>query len=78
MTKQAWLKIINALLGLTISLIALSVLLYRWIPNPWQGSEALSELHEISGMAFFVLVLIHLFLNGQWLKSAYGLSRRKK
>jgi len=52
-------------------LVVMSVFLYKVIPGSLNGSELMSDLHGMSGMMFFILVLIHFILNYKWVKLNY-------
>lgn len=77
MKKQSALKIINVILFLSFLLTAVSMILYRWGPADTRGTMLLYTLHSYSGIVFFILIIIHLLLNGIWIKNNY-FKRRKK
>jgi len=77
MKKQSALKIINVILFLSFLLAAVSMILYRWGPADTQGTILLYALHSYSGIVFFILIIIHVLLNGIWIKNNY-FKRRKQ
>ena len=73
--KQIFLKFVNVILILTFSLVAFSMILYRWGPESIRWSEGLYKIHETSGIIFFFVVLFHFILNWTWIRSAYLIKR---
>jgi len=67
------LKILNPLLFLALLVTIVAMVLYKVL-----GADSVREIHEISGTVFFILGLIHVFLNRQWIKSQIlGIKPRK-
>ena len=71
MKKQSALKIVNIFLLVFFLLAAVSMILYRWGPSNLQGTMSLYTLHSYSGIFFFLVGIIHLLLNGTWIKNTY-------
>ncbi len=71
MKRLKILKVVNVLLILDFVLILISLLFYKYIPGDLNGSEVMSEFHELTGMIFIILGLIHLVLNYNWIALNY-------
>jgi hypothetical protein len=71
MKKQNALKVINLLMITDVIVIVFALVFYKAIPSALQGSEAMAEIHEISGAIFIILAIIHFILNFNWIKSMY-------
>lgn len=76
MKKIVFLKGINLLLIFDFLLLFISILFYKVIPGDLNGSEIMSEMHETTGMIFFLLAILHVILNFGWIKANY-LKRKK-
>jgi len=76
MKKQGLLKFLNIVLLIAFSLVALSMILYRWGTESLQGSETMVEIHETAGTVFFFVAILHLILNWTWIQNTY-LKRKK-
>ena len=77
MKKQKILKVLNILLILSFIVTALSLIFYKFIPSEIQGSEFLYKTHELAGIIFIIVGVLHLILNFSWVKTMY-LRRKKK
>ena len=71
MKKQKMLKFLNIFLIISFVITALSLIFYKFIPSEIQGSEFLSEMHEIAGMVMIILGILHFILNFNWVKAVY-------
>ncbi len=78
MSKQKFLKIVN--LGLIIAFIGVagSIAIYKFFPGTLRYNETVGEIHEIFGMAFNFLAILHLFLNWQWIRSTFFKSGKRR
>jgi uncharacterized membrane protein YkvI len=65
MNQAKLLKIVNVLLFLSVLTQVTTVVIFKTIG----GSEAIGELHEINGYVFIALIITHLVLNWNWIKS---------
>lgn len=72
MNKSAILKYLNPLLGLLFLLQASSGLMLKLAPNKIAG-----EIHELLGPIFVIVVLLHFYLNYNWIKSTYFKGKKK-
>ncbi|MCF7832368.1 MAG: hypothetical protein K9N05_02175 [Candidatus Marinimicrobia bacterium] len=61
------LKIINPLLGVTF----LTVIVVLGIMKLGKVTHDLIEVHEIAGIVFLSLLVIHIILNRKWFKSLF-------
>ena len=77
MKRLKILKVVNVLLILDFVLILISLLFYKYIPGDLNGSEVMSEFHELTGMIFIMLGILHLILNFNWIKSSYFNKKKK-
>ena len=76
--KTTALKFINSVLAILLLCTVLGVALYKFGPSVWRGSEALSEFHEVCGMLFFFVGLIHIYYNWHWVKiNILGIKKQK-
>lgn len=66
--KNNALKFINPILALLFVLTIIFVVLYKFGPMAWRGSESLGELHEFCGALFFFVALIHIYFNWAWIR----------
>ncbi|MDD4310740.1 MAG: hypothetical protein PHO32_10190 [Candidatus Cloacimonetes bacterium] len=66
--KNTALKFINPILAILVLLTFIFVVLYKFGPLAWRGSETLAQLHAFSGSIFFFVALIHLYYNWGWVK----------
>ncbi len=64
MNKKIILKRVNIILFLDFTVLALSGLLNRFIPY-----EIFRFLHPVAGGLMVLLVIMHLYLNWNWVKS---------
>ena len=64
--KQTALKIVNPLLGLFIINQALTGTFHLYLSN-----RVFRFLHEWSGLALFVLSILHVVLNWGWIKAQF-------
>ncbi len=67
--KNTALKFINPVLALFFLLTMISMVLYKFGPSSWRGSETLGEVHEFAGIIFFIVALIHLYYNWSWVRT---------
>ncbi len=74
----ALLKVVNIILIFSFIVTMATILLYRFIPSPLQGSEILFHLHSISGLVFGTSAIVHIVLNWKWFKSSYLKPKIKK
>ncbi len=72
MMKQKILRFVNFLLFIVLLVLAISVVMYKIT----QGDEIWSELHEQFGIAFFVLIIGHIYLNWGWIKTTFFKKRK--
>lgn len=64
------LKILNPLLFIAFLTALAAVLIYKIALFPaLQGSETVYQIHETAGIVFFLLAILHLTLNWNWVKS---------
>jgi len=79
MSNLRYLKILNPILALFFFVTIKTVLLYKFSPiETLQGSEMLYKIHEIAGIIFFLLAILHLFLNWNWVKTQiFGIKPQK-
>lgn len=68
MKKLVYLRIVNVLMVLAFLTLLVSILLYNTIPSDLNGNYTIYLIHIYTGMAFFVLGILHLILNWQWVK----------
>jgi hypothetical protein len=71
MKRQKILKVLNIFLILAFLTVLVSIALYRWIPSDLRGSMLLYDIHQYSGIAFFVIGGLHLIFNWNWVKNVY-------
>lgn len=76
MNKLKWLRILNIFVVLAFLNVAISIGLYLYAPG-LQGNETLGELHEIGGKIFFILIVLHVILNWNWIQTQY-LKKKKE
>lgn len=70
MTKAKALKVVNALLGLVFLGVAIPGLIQTIAPGAIPYSQ-FRQIHPFMGTTFVVLILIHLYLNFNWIKANY-------
>lgn len=76
--KVTALKFINSVLAILLLCTVTGVFLYKFGPTAWRGSEALAEFHEVCGLLFFCVGLIHLYYNWHWVKlNIFGKKSKK-
>ena len=61
------LRIVNFLLMLVFSIVSLTGILQYLFPRLFY----FGPIHKPFGLVFFILVLIHVFLNRVWIKANY-------
>lgn len=66
MNKAKILKIINLLLALLFLWVAGTAIFHTMIPY-----EVFKKLHPMGGYLFVLLAIIHLILNGAWIKNSF-------
>ena len=73
------LKILNPLLFIALLVTIVAMVLYK-VPGRYQyDSDSVGKIHEIAGIVFFILALLHIYLNWQWIKSqVFGIKPKKK
>ncbi len=72
------LKYLNPLLLVAFLSTVIAMVLYK-LPGALNGSEFIGEMHEISGIVFTVLVLLHVYFNWGWVKiQIFGIKPNKK
>ena len=62
------LKVLNPLLLIAFIVVGVAVALYK-IPGELQGTEQMGKLHELAGIAFLALAVLHIILNWKWIKT---------
>ncbi|MFO7659507.1 MAG: DUF4405 domain-containing protein [Candidatus Cloacimonadaceae bacterium] len=74
------LKILNPLLFIVFLTSLLAVTIYKIALFPaLQGSETVYQIHETAGIVFFILAVLHLILNWNWIKSQiFGIKNKPK
>jgi len=60
------LKILNPILFILLILQFLTGILQEKL-----AGEALSEIHEVTGIVLFLLILVHIILNRRWIMGTY-------
>lgn len=76
--KNKALKFINPILFILLLTVFVSMLLYKLGPDHLKYSESMSELHTFAGVLFFIVGIIHIYLNWSWIKSnLIGKSKKK-
>ena len=78
MKKQSMLRILNVLLAVAFLSVSIAVLLYYWGPFDWRGHGVLYILHQVSGISFIVIAILHLILNWNWVLRAYFTKKKKR
>lgn len=70
MNKQAMLKWVNALMGITLLMTAGGGLVRKFFPDviPYSTFRA---LHPNAGVVLVVLICLHIWLNFGWIRSTY-------
>ncbi len=58
------LKVLNPVLFLALLVTIIAMLLYK-VPGALQWNETVAKIHEISGIIFFLLGILHIILNRQ-------------
>ena len=80
MSNQKLLKILNPILALTFLAAAIAIALLR--TNAISSSEVnniVYKFHEIGGQIFILLVILHIILNWNWVKSQiFGIKAKPK
>ncbi len=61
------LKVLNPLLFICFLVTLTSMLLYK-LPGRFQYSELAVDLHTWFGIAFFILAILHIYLNWSWIR----------
>ena len=64
--NNKWLRILNPLLFLTVTVQIITVLGIKLFPN-----KMFYELHGFFGMVLIVLILVHFTLNFGWVKANF-------
>lgn len=67
--KNKALKIINPILFALLLTVFLSMILYKFGPAHLKYSESMSDLHTYAGAMFFIVGIIHIYLNWFWIKT---------
>jgi len=80
MTNQKFLKILNPILVIDFLVVIIAVSIYKYpLIASLQGSESIYKIHEIAGIIFFMLGILHLTLNWNWVKSQiFGIKAKSK
>ncbi|MCF7857737.1 MAG: hypothetical protein K9N07_00225 [Candidatus Cloacimonetes bacterium] len=78
MNKPKALKFLNVFLILAFLIAVLALIFYKFIPTALQGSEFLYAAHEIAGVSFIILGIIHFTLNFSWVKMMYFKKKKNK
>ncbi|MBN1129543.1 MAG: DUF4405 domain-containing protein [Chitinispirillaceae bacterium] len=68
MKKAALLKTTNLLIALAFAVLALSSGMAKMFPDLAIPSFT---IHEYAGYLFFVLAIIHIYLNWTWIRSTF-------
>jgi len=76
MKKLTMLKIVNGLIGTLVSILAITAFSIKFLNVYSVFNISFTSLHSSLGIAFFVLILSHIFLNFNWIKANY-LSKKK-
>lgn len=77
--KNSALKFINPILATLFLTTIVFVMLYKFGPAAWRGTEALGELHEFSGALFAFVALIHIYFNWGWIRiNIFGIKAKHK
>jgi len=72
MNKLKMLRIVNIFVILDFLVIATAILLYLFAPiESLNGNETIGEIHEIGGLIFIGLIILHIFLNWNWISAQY-------
>ena len=66
MTKMTALKVVNPLLGLALSIQALTGLFHALLPR-----EVFETLHLWGGVVLLMIALLHVSLNWGWVRATY-------
>jgi len=69
--KNTALKFINPILAIFVLSTFVSMLLYKFGPMAWRGSESLAQLHTFSGVLFFFTACLHVYYNWSWIKANF-------
>ena len=80
MTNLKFLKVLNPILVIDFLVVIIAVSIYKYPLFPsLQGSEMIYKIHEIAGIIFFLLGILHLILNWNWVKSQiFGIKPKSK
>lgn len=70
MDRQGLLKIVNIVLALAFLMTAVGGVVRFFAPD-LMPYELFRAVHPLFGLAFVTLACIHIFLNFNWIKSAY-------
>ncbi len=77
--KNTALKFINPILATLFLLTIIVAGLYKFGPAAWRGTETLAVMHQLSGILFFFVALIHIYLNWAWIKTnIFGIKKKKR
>jgi cytochrome b561 len=68
MKKPALLKITNLLIALAFAILAVSSGTAKFVPDLAMPAF---KIHEYTGYLFFVLAVIHIYLNWTWIRSTF-------
>jgi low temperature requirement protein LtrA len=68
MKKNTALKTVNVLVAFAFAVLAASSGMSKIIPDL---SPVLFKIHEFTGYVFFLLVIMHIFLNWSWVKTNF-------
>jgi hypothetical protein len=78
MNKLKWLRILNIFVILDFLAVSISIFLYLFSPFQYmRGNETLGEIHEIGGKILFILIVLHVILNWNWIQAQY-LKKKKQ
>jgi hypothetical protein len=80
MTNLKMLKILNPIMAITFLVTIKAVFLYKYSPFfNLKGSETVYEIHEIAGKLLFLMIILHIILNWNWIKSQiFGIKAKPK
>lgn len=74
--KNNALKFINPILATLLLLALICISLYEIGPQGIRGTEVIKELHAACGILFFLVGLIHLYLNWAWVRiNIFGIKK---
>ncbi len=80
MSNIKLLKILNPVMAIVFLITLIAVFLYKYSPlASLQGNETVYEIHEIAGKVLFLLVICHIILNWNWIKTQiFGIKAKGK